>query len=207
AELGLAEGSRLATTFRTPQFAGLGLAPLAAGGVVRRDAWEDNYDQAVRALGLGAPLVAIDGVLRRDHAAGALGTEVELKSNKPNNLFEPGDELVISVTNKSAKAVHIELVGTSSRGRKVLLTPKAIIVKPGETFKLDPVQVRAGVGREQVTLLASQDVLPPAELLRGSGVTDRVVHNFYKLTAEAGRSRLTADAATVVKKTIDIETR
>jgi serine/threonine-protein kinase len=207
AELGLADGAKLAATFRTPQFAGLGLAPLAAGGVVRRDAWEDHYDQAVRALGLGTPMVAIDGALRRDHAAGSFGAEVELKSNKPNNLFEPGDELVVSVTNKSARPVHVELVGTSSRGRKVLLTPKPVVVKPGETFKLDPVTVRAGVGREQVTLLASTDPLPPAELLRGTGVTDRVVHRFYRLSTEGGRSRLDADAAAVVKKTIDIETR
>jgi hypothetical protein len=81
------------------------------------------------------------------------------------------------------------------------------VVKPGETFKLDPVAIKPGVGKEQVTLLASPDPLPPAELLRGTGVTDRVVHRFYKLTAEAGRSRLAADAAAVVKKTIDIETR
>src|SRR5262249_18005804 len=33
AELGLSDGSRLSATFRTPQFAGMGLAPLAAGGV------------------------------------------------------------------------------------------------------------------------------------------------------------------------------
>ncbi|HKB04927.1 MAG TPA: c-type cytochrome domain-containing protein [Gemmataceae bacterium] len=207
AELGLADGAKLAATFRTPQFAGLGLAPLAAAGVVRRDAWEDNYDQAVRALGLGTPLVAIDGVLRRDHAAGSLGSEVELKTNKPNNLFEPGDELVVTVANKSAKPVHIELVGTSSRGRKVLLTPKPVVVKAGEEFKLDPVTIKPGVGKEQVTLLASVDPLPTPELLRGTGVTDRVVHRFYKLSTEAARSRLAADAAAVVKKTIDIETR
>ena len=207
AELGLADGAKLAATLRTPQFAGLGLAPLAAGGVVRRDAWEDNYDQAIRALGLGTPLVAFDGVLRRDHSAGALGVEVELKTNKPNNLFEPGDELVVSVTNKSARSVHVELVGTSSRGRKVLLTPKPVVVKPNETFKLEPVVIKPGVGREQVTLLASPDPLAPAELLRGRGVTDRVVHRFYKPTTESGRFRLTADAAAVVKKTIDIETR
>jgi serine/threonine-protein kinase len=206
AELGLADGSKLAATFRTPQFAGQGLAPLAAGGVVRRDAWEDNYDQAVRGLGLGTPLVAVDGVRRRDHSAGPLG-EVELKTNKPNNIFEPGDELVVSVVNKSAKPIHVELVGTSSRGRNVLLTPAAVVVKPGETFKLNPVAVRAGVGKEHVTMLASADPLPPAEVLRGTGVTDRVVHRFYRLTTDAGRARLTADAAAVVKKTIDIETR
>lgn len=207
AELGLADPAKLVATFQTPQFAGLGVAPLAAGGVVRRDAWEDYFDQAVRGLGLGTPLVAIDGVLRRDHTAGSLAAEVELKTNKPNNLFEPGDELVVSVTNKSAKSIHIELVGVSSHGRMVLLTSKPVVVKPGETFKLDPVTIKPGVGKEQVTLLASTDPLPTPELLRGTGVTDRMVHRFYKLTTEAGRARLTADAAAVVKKTIDIETR
>jgi hypothetical protein len=152
-------------------------------------------------------MVAIDGVLRRDHPAGTLAADVELRTNKPNNLFEPGNELVVSVTNKSARPVHIELVGVSSRGRMVQLTPKPVVVKPGETFKLDPVTIKPGVGKEQVTLLASADPLPTPELLRGNGVTDRVVHRFYKLTTEAGRSRLTADAAAVVKKTIDIETR
>jgi hypothetical protein len=89
----------------------------------------------------------------------------------------------------------------------VLLTSKPVVVKPGETFKLDPVTIKPGVGKEQVTLLASTDPLPTPELLRGTGVTDRMVHRFYKLTTEAGRARLTADAAAVVKKTIDIETR
>ena len=207
AELGLADGAKLSATFQTPQFAGLGLAPLAAGGVVRRDAWEDNYDQAVRSLGLGTPLVAIDGVLRRDHAVSTLATEIEFKTNKPNNLFEPGQKLIVTVTNKSAKPIHIELVGTSNRGQKVLLTPKAVVVRPGETFTDGPHTIKPGVGKEQITLLASFDPLPPAELLRGNGLTDRVVHRFYKLTAEAGRSRLIDDAAAVVKKTIDIETR
>lgn len=211
AELGIADGSKLAAAFGTPQFAGLGLAPLAAGGVVRRDAWEDNYDQAVRGLGLGTPLVAADGISRRDHAAGALGAAVLLqaidpKTNKAKTFFKPGDELVVSVTNKSAEPVHAELIGTGIRGEKVLLTAKPVIVKPGDTFKLNPVTIQPNLGKEQVTLLASFDKLPPAELLRGTGVTDRVVHRFYALAADAS-AKLTADAAGVVKKTIDIETR
>jgi serine/threonine-protein kinase len=211
-ELGLADGSKLTAAYRTPQFAGLGLGPLASGGVVRRDAWEDNYDQAVRGLGLGTPLVPVDGVLRRDHPAGTLGVDVELKTNKPNNQFEPGDELVVTITNKSLKPVHAELVGTSTRGEKVLLTPKPVLIAPGKSFRFPPadgeaVKVRGSLGKEQVTLFASHDPLPPAELLRGNGVTDRVVHRFYKLTAEGGRAKLTADAAAVLKKTIEIETR
>jgi serine/threonine-protein kinase len=204
AELGITDGARLAAAVRTPQFAGLGLAPLAAGGAVRRDAWEDNYDQAVRGLGLGTPLVAVDGVSRRDHATGTLASEIVFKTNKPNSLFETGETLIVSVTNKSAKSIHVELIGTGIRGEKVLLTPKPVVLKPGETFQRDPVTIQPRLGKEQVTMLASVDSLPPAELLRGTGVTDRVVHRFYAL-ADSGR--LAADAAGVVKKTIDIETR
>ena len=39
AELGLADGEKLAATFRTPQFAGLGLAPLAAAGSCAVAGW------------------------------------------------------------------------------------------------------------------------------------------------------------------------
>ncbi|HET6574506.1 MAG TPA: c-type cytochrome domain-containing protein [Fimbriiglobus sp.] len=212
AELGLADGSKLTAAYRTPQFAGLGLTPLASGGVIRRDAWEDNYDQAVRGLGLGTPFAPVDGVLRRDHPAGALGAEVELKTNKPNNLFEPGDELVVTVTNKSLKPIHAELIGTGTRGEKVLLTPKPVVIEPGKSFRFPPaggevVKVRGSLGKEQVTLFASHDPLPTAELLKGNGVTDRVVHRFYKLTTAGGRAKLSADADDVLKKTIEIETR
>src|SRR5262249_42402509 len=66
AELGLAEPAGLQSVFRLPRFTSLGLVPLASDGVVRRDMWEDYYDQVVRQLGLGVPLVPLDGVTRPD---------------------------------------------------------------------------------------------------------------------------------------------
>src|SRR5206468_1583392 len=48
AELGLAQPAGLNTLFRLPQFASLGLVPLTSEGVIRRDMWEDYYDQVVR---------------------------------------------------------------------------------------------------------------------------------------------------------------
>src|SRR5262249_35848968 len=66
AELGLPEPAGLKALFRLPQFAALGLVPLAAEGVVRRDMWEDYYDQVVRQLGLGIPVVPLDGVTRKE---------------------------------------------------------------------------------------------------------------------------------------------
>src|SRR5262249_22991909 len=62
AELGLPESGGLQSVFRAPQFAGLGLVPLAAEGAIRRDMWEDYFDQVVRDLGLGIPVVPLDGL-------------------------------------------------------------------------------------------------------------------------------------------------
>src|SRR5262249_24218982 len=69
-ELGLREPEALRSIFRLPRFAALGLLPLAGEGAVRRDAWEDYHDQTVTLLGLGRPLVPLDGLLRRDFPAG-----------------------------------------------------------------------------------------------------------------------------------------
>jgi hypothetical protein len=44
-------------------------------------------------------------------------------------------------------------------------------------------------------------------VLRGEGVTDRVVHPFYKLEKNAGRWQLAYEPKLIVKKTIEIETK
>jgi serine/threonine-protein kinase len=207
-ELGLADPKGLSGLFRLPRFTALGLVPLAAQGVVRRDAWEDYYDQVVRGLGLGVPVVPIDGVLRHDF--GGAGPAVELKTNKRGNVFEPGELLVVLVTNKSARPIHVELVGTSTRGRKVILTGYPTLVKPGQTYRYPEeggITVRGGLGKEQITLLASHTELPRPVLLRGKGVADRVVHPFYAVDRRGKRPALRHDAAAVVKRTIEIETR
>jgi serine/threonine-protein kinase len=207
AELGLPDPSGLKSLFRLPQFAGLGLMSLASEGVVRRDMWEDYYDQVVRQLGLGVPVVPLDGVTRRDVQPQPSSLAVELATNKKSNVFEPGEQLEIVVTNKSGKDIHIELVGTSAKGKKVLLAPHTTVVKAGQRYRWGPIKIQSGLGKEQVTVFACDTVFPAGELLRGQDVADRFVHPFYKLERTGKRFGLQFDPARMVKKTIEFETR
>jgi serine/threonine-protein kinase len=209
AELGLAEPSGLKEVFRAPQFAALGLVPLSVGGVVRRDMWEDYYDQVVRGLGLGIPIVPLDGLTRRDFR-GDPALDVELRTNKKGNVFEAGDELVIYVLNRSKKDVYIELIGTSARGEKVILPVAANRVRAGQEYRFPPsggLKIRSGVGREEITLFASEVEMPAGWLLRGKGVSDRVIHPWYEpSSARPGKNKY-FDPTRLIKKTIDLETR
>jgi serine/threonine-protein kinase len=209
-ELGLPSTTGLTEVFRLRGFTALGLLPLSAEGVVRRDAWEDYNDQVVSLLNLGRPIVALDGLMRRDFPAGAVPYEVELKTNRKGNVFEPGDKMVIFVKNNSSKDLYIELVGTSTKGRKVILAQGTTLVKAGETYRYPregAIVMKGQLGKEQINLLASPRELPAAVLLRGETVSDRVVHPFYQVDMKGKRPRLLYDPGPIVKKTIDIETR
>jgi serine/threonine-protein kinase len=204
-ELGLAGTVGLEQVFKARNFVGLGLVPLSSEGVVRRDMWDDYYDQVVRQLGLGVPVVPLDGLTRRDVQPGR-GPEVLLSTNRRGNVFEPGDKAEILVENKSEKDVTIELIGSSTRGVKTVLVQRQV-VRAGQTYRCGPLTVRAAVGREQITLFASDRPYTPGELLRGAGLTDRVVHRFYELARDGRRTVSQDGAERVVKKTIEIETR
>jgi Domain of unknown function (DUF4384) len=204
------DAGELSAVFRAPQFVGLGLIPLGAQGVVRRDAWEDFYDAVVRNLGLGIPIVPLDGVARRDFPSVAEPFKITLKTNKKANIFEPGDEAVIYVTNESPRDIYLELIGTSTRGQKVILTPTPVRVAAGQTYRYPSeggLKIRGGIGKEQVTAFASQQEFAGGELLRGRYVTDRVIHPLYQYQREGERWRLNLHAAGLVKKTIDLETK
>jgi serine/threonine-protein kinase len=209
AELGLPGPDGLRPVFRTPGFAALGLVPLASEGAIRRDTWEDYYDQVVRLLGLGAPVLPLDGLTRRDHRP-AEGLDVRLATNRRGNIVESGDKMVLFVTNHSRKDVYVELVGTDSRGKKVILVPSTKVVRAGEKLRFPTeggIEIGSALGRDQVTLFASDAPFPGGEVLRGDGVADRVVHQFFGLRLGDGPPRVIIDPARVLKKTIDIETR
>ena len=211
-ELGLADASGLQAVFRSPQFAALGLLPLAGNGVVRRDAWEEYFDQAVRGLGIGVPVVPLDGLIRRDYASGTANFEVDLKTNKKNNIFEPGDTMSIAVTNKSDRALYIELVGTSALGKKVILVEPTTRLEPGQVYRFpgqgQVIKIQGGLGKEQITLFASDAEFPCGQILRGKDVTDRVIHRFQSLQSRAdGSTAIVGDPARVIKKTLEVETR
>ncbi|MBV8316690.1 MAG: c-type cytochrome [Planctomycetaceae bacterium] len=208
AELGEPPAAELRPVFASRPFARLGLAALGSDGSVRRDTWEDFYDRVVRDLGLGIPILPLDALTRRDVSPAAAELDVALATSKKNNVFAPGDEMFITVTNTSSKALHIELIGTSARGRKVILTPSGTVVEPGQSYRYPPegktLRIQERLGKEQVTVFASDAAFPAGELLRGKDVADRVVHRF---DFERSRADKGFDPARLLKKTIEIETR
>jgi mono/diheme cytochrome c family protein len=216
AELGYPQPEGLAVVFRQPQFASLGLTALGAEnkagtnlGLIRRDMWDDYFDQVVRMQGLGTPVVPLDSQVRLDHKPTPEPFTVEFRTNKKNNTFEVGDRMVFFI--KPSKDVHVELVATSVKGRKSVWVPPTL-VKAGQEFRFPPagqaIEVRGQLGKEQYTLFAAPENFPAGEVLRGTGVTDRVLHPFYELRRDSNdRVRPTFDPAAMVKKTIEIETR
>jgi serine/threonine-protein kinase len=210
AELGGPPGSAqaLRPVFGLRPLAGLGLSPLASEGSIRRDTWEDCYDRVVRDLGLGVPVLLLDALTRRNVVPDGVELDVVLATNKPNHIFAPGDEMVITVTNRAAKPLHVELIGTSARGRKVILTPAGTTIAPGGSLRYPDegsIRIQGGLGKEQITLFASAAAFPAGELLRGNDVADRVLHRFD--FGNPGRGAAGFDPAHVLKKTIEIETR
>ena len=164
----------------------------------------------VRLLDVGTPVVPLDGLTRPDYQVQPAPFGVEFKTNKNNNSFEPGDELVLSVVNHSDKDLHIELTASSTQGKKTILTPRPVLLRAGQEYRFPEegaIRIQPRLGREQITLFASDAVFPAGELLRGQGVVDRIVHPFYQLRRVGPRIELTFDPARVVKKTLVIETR
>lgn len=205
AELGV-DAAPLKAICRAPGFTRLGLASLAADGAIRRDSWEDNFDAAVALLGLGRPLVALDGNLRRHFVPTPELSLVKLRTNKPNGIFEPGDRLRIVVANETKKPIFIELVGTSVDGQIVRITNEVFLLEPDDTFTFPEaddqfIEVQGQLGQESITLFASTERFEPGTIYRGTHVADRMVHRFLDgTTPQAGTGNM-------LKKTIEIETK
>jgi mono/diheme cytochrome c family protein len=211
-ELGLVRSDDLGVLFRSPQLVRFGLAALgSAGGVARRDMWEDSFHEVVKGLGLGIPVVPLDGLTRINFPPDEpAALNVQLATNRPGNVFAPGDELVLTVTNKSRSDLYIELIGTSEKGEKVILAPATTVVKGGQAFRFPEnggLKVQKGAEKEQITLFACDQAFPAGEVLRGYGTTDRFFHNFYRLRVVGGRPQLEFEPTKMLKRTLEIETK
>ena len=78
------------------------------------------------------------------------------------------------------------------------------MLKAGESFRFPSegaIRIQGGLGKEQITVFASDAAFPAGELLRGKDAVDRVVH-----PDDDGHHR-GYDPARILKKTIQIETR
>jgi mono/diheme cytochrome c family protein len=202
AELGLAEPRGLKELFRLPQFVNEGLAPFAANQPVARDAWEEYYDRVVGQLGLGVPMVPLDGLTRENYQAGGTPFTLEVRTNKSKNLFKTGEEVVLVL--KANKDVHVEVIATGSRGHKVVLAPATTRLKAGQELQ-KKVTAPSEAGDLQVSVLASEVAFPTGELLRGTGVADRVVHAFpVHVSGKKAEVQVAPDPGKTVKKTITV---
>jgi serine/threonine-protein kinase len=217
-ELGEAAPEKIARTFQSRQLAAVGLMQLASGGAVRRDTWEDFYDQVAEQFGRGVPVIPVDGITRTEYERPDGRVTFEVKMNRTR--LKEGDRLVIFVKNTSAVPVFVEAFLNGTQGQKAMLTKDGPSqVAAGGTVRFPPeegkgIKISATAGKEQVIVYACENrfekgevlMLPEADEDKGLGMADRVVHRqFYRLPA--GGLRPTFDVSKMVKKTVEIETQ
>ena len=208
AELGVRDPASLAAIFRLPQFTQLGLAGLSGGSVIRRDTWEDHFDQVALQLGSGVPIASVDGNTRLDQLADGFASGLTIQTNKRSNIFSPGETMVISVINDTSSDLFIELIGTSATGRKVRLTDGVVSLTKGATFRFPEsgeIQIKPQLGAEFITVFANPELFSSGALLRGDNLADRFVHDFYQMDPADGHILNRPDK--LVKKTLTIETK
>ncbi|MCM2370023.1 c-type cytochrome domain-containing protein [Aporhodopirellula aestuarii] len=209
-ELGLQSQNAFEGMFRSPQFAGAGLVPLSNNGVIRRDMWEDYFPSIVQFLGLGVPVIPIDGITRPDFLVDNSNISVALTTSNANNLYSPGDDLVIFAKNEGHTTVYVEMIGTGVGGEKVVLVPAGKTLQPGETLRFPEkgaLKVQSTLGNEAITLFASLDEFAAGQVLRAKNMADRYVHPFYSLNVHGGIAQINHKATKIEKHTITIETR
>jgi len=198
-ELGLENSDEMAAVFRSRQFTSLGLLPLASKGAIRRDTWEDYFDQVVHQLGLGKPVVPLDAVSRKNYAPLGVGPDITLTTTRGTRLFGAGDKIAILVKNNGKLPVFIEMIGTSTRGDMIALVPAGTKLSPGQEHRFPEegtLTVKAATGREFITVFSSDQSFVAGTRFHGKHTADRYVHDLS-----------TVNAAPIVKKTLVIETR
>jgi len=208
-ELGLKSTDELRVIVRQPRLTGLGLVSLADAGVIRRDMWEDFYDQVITGMGVGIPVISMDGVTRPDYIPSTSKVDVRLSTSRRNNIFSPGDELAIFVENKGSQPVFIEMHGRSFSGKLASILPAGTKLAAGEKRRFPEegaLKVKPALGSEQIIVYAGEKEFPGATIVRGDNVTDRIVHPFYQQEGE-GRPRFEHDPRGLIKRTLTIETR
>ncbi len=208
-ELGLKSSDDLRVIVRQPQLTGLGLVSLADAGVIRRDMWEDFYDQVITSMGIGIPVISMDGVTRPDYIPPTSSIDVRLSTSRKNNIFSPGDELAIFVENRGGQPVFIEMLGRSFSGKLATILPAGTKLDAGEKRRFPEegsLKVKPALGSEQIIVFAREAEFPGATIVRGDNIADRFVHPFYENVGKA-RPKFEHDPRGMIKRTLKIETR
>jgi hypothetical protein len=172
---------------------------------VSRGAWEKAFPGIVRELKLGTPVPPYDALPRLDQEFPET-LAVRVQTNKPKNIFAPGDKLEVKITNHTQDIIHVEMVYTSAKGEVFLVTP-ITQVAPGKSITLPAnfdMTIQDDLGTDFVTVFASETKFPPGEWLRGPKVADRVVHPFYRLNRAGTGFDSLLDSSGLFRKTVPI---
>jgi hypothetical protein len=214
AELGLANAlTKLTHLLETAAFENDPVRTLAVKGSVDRLTWETSFPRVIRALDLGNAIEAVDATVRTE-AAGEPTPEVELRTNHVDNVFEPKQDVVLTVHNRSKKLMYVELIGVGGRIESV---QKPTPVDAGETRTVPVGQTSSKPGKDTILLFAAEKEFPPYALAGGGedklrldrekGITSRIVHPLFALSRTNQGVRLRADPGPMVRRTIVVETR
>jgi hypothetical protein len=188
---------------RLPNFVRLGVLPLSAGQVIRRDLWEDSFPQMRIHTGLGQPVFALDGVIRTDLEGDIPPRTLFVRTNRRANVFSPGDEIEIVIENRSRETALVEVLGVGTRGEAARVLPgaaaaEAVAIQAGDELRLGGSRVKPQLSREQLVLFAARQPFMRPQILRG-GHGDR----FIQTTAD-GSVKTTA---AILRQTLLLETR
>jgi serine/threonine-protein kinase len=205
-ELGVGGGdvTVIRPVLRLPNFVRLGVSPLSAGQVIRRDLWEDCFPQMLIHTGLGQPVFALDGVIRTDLEGDIPPGTLFVRTNRRANVFSPGDEIEIVIENRGRETAFVEVLGVGTRGEVARVLPgaavaEAVAIQAGDELRLGGSRVKPQLGREQLVLFAARQPFMSAQILRGGVHGDRFIH----ITA-AGSVKTTA---AMLRQTLLLETR
>jgi mono/diheme cytochrome c family protein/cytochrome c553 len=237
AELGVADPEKIQGRFVSDAALALGLVQLGQGGAVRRDAWEENFDQVVKQMGLGKPIAAVDAVTRAEaQPTSAIALELTLnnpgkdsknklqvvvvnKTDPKRSVLAVNDRVEIQVLNNTDKNAFVEVGINSFQGSKAVFKPGRIEVKAGQKgrFPADAknfILIQPGLGGEQWVVFASDTEFPPAEVLRvpeeGEQRGEVIADRIVHPFYELKKGeglKVRGDPSRMVKKTLDLETR
>lgn len=130
--------------------------------------------------------------------------QVEIAATDPDtrreqSVFKPGDQLQLRLGNPSDKPIRVELIVKSIEGKVWMPALPNPILKVGQKLLFTPVTISTRLGKESVSVYACLAEAPPA--------ATSPTALFYKVSAAGDRLEPSFDPASVVKRTIVIETR
>ncbi|MEZ6086582.1 MAG: DUF4384 domain-containing protein [Pirellulaceae bacterium] len=162
------------------------------GGVIRRDMWEDHFAEVAHQLGLGIPILPIDG---NNHPTqrGADRIDITLSTSRETNTFAAGESLAIFARNNTDRPLFVEMIGIGAKGEVVVLVPAKTSLAAGQALRFPEsgtLKVLPGLGSETITLFASTEPFDAGRIYRGENVADRYVHDFYRIGFQKAQSQV-----------------